>query len=65
MSKPQASANVVIRVTFLILMGLIALLYYPFAPAIIVPVFGWLIWRLNDRVKELEARLSAPDKEQK
>jgi len=60
MSKPQTSANVVVRVTFLILMGLVALLFYPFAPAVIVPVMGWFIWRQHDRVAELEAKLAPP-----
>lgn len=61
-SRPQTSASVVIRVTFLIMMGLVALLFYPFAPAVIVPLAGWYIWRLNDRIKELEARLAPPPK---
>lgn len=65
MSKTQANAGVVIRVTFLILMGLVALLFGFIFLAIFVPVVGWFIWRLNDKVAELEARLGAPDKEQK
>ena len=65
MSKPQANASVVIRVTFLILMGLVAFLFGFIFMAFFVPVVGWFIWRLNDKVAELEARLGAPDKEQK
>ena len=61
MSKPQANASVVIRVTFLILMGLVALLFGFIFLAIFVPVAGWYIWRLNDRVNELEAKLAPPE----
>ena len=61
MSKTQANAGVVIRVTFLILMGLVALLFGFIFLAIFVPVVGWFIWRLNDKVAVLEARLGAPD----
>ena len=62
MSKPQANASVVIRVTFLILMGLVAFLFGFIFMAIFVPVVGWFIWSLNDRINELEARLAPPPK---
>lgn len=65
MSKSQATASVVVRVTFLVLMGLVALLFGFIFMAIFVPVVGWFIWRLTDRVAELEAKLGAPDKSQK
>ena len=59
-SRPQTSASVVIRVTFLILMGLVALLFGFLFLAVFVPVVGWFLWRLMDRVSELEARLAPP-----
>ena len=62
MSRPQANANVVVRVTFLILMGLVALLYGGLFLAVFVPVAGWYIWRLTDRVNELESKLAPPKK---
>ncbi len=62
MSRSQGSASVVVRVTFLILMGLIALLFGGLFLAIFVPVAGWYLWRLTDRVAELEARLAPPPK---
>lgn len=60
MSKPQSSVNVVVRVTFLILMGLVALLFGEIFLAVFVPVIGWFLWRLTDRVAELEAKLAPP-----
>ncbi len=60
MSKTRANASVIIRVTFLILMGLVALLFGFIFLATFVPVVGWFIWRLMDRVSELEARLAPP-----
>ena len=51
-----------VRVTFLILMGLVALLFSYLFLAIFVPVAGWYLWRLSDRVAELEAKVSPPMK---
>jgi ABC-type Co2+ transport system permease subunit len=62
MSKPQVGSNVVVRVTFLILMGLVALFFNYLFLAVFVPVVGWYIWRLTDRVAELEAKLAPPGK---
>jgi 4-amino-4-deoxy-L-arabinose transferase-like glycosyltransferase len=59
MSKPQTNASVIIRVTFLILMGLVALLFGFIFLAVFVPVAGWYIWQLNDKNKLLEARIAA------
>ena len=60
MSKPQVGSNVVVRVTFLILMGLVALFFNYLFLAVFVPVVGWYIWRLTDRVAELEKKLAPP-----
>ena len=57
MSKSQIGSCILVRVTFLILMGLTALLFFGLFLAVFVPVVGWYIWRLNDRVAELEAKL--------
>jgi ABC-type Co2+ transport system permease subunit len=62
MSKPQVGSNVVVRVTFLILMGLVALFFNYLFLAVFVPVVGWYLWRLTDRVAELEAKLAPPGK---
>jgi len=64
MSKSQTSSNVVVRVTFLILMGLVALFFNYLFLAVFVPVVGWFLWRLTDRVAELEAKLAPPVKKQ-
>jgi hypothetical protein len=64
MSKSQTSSNVVVRVTFLILMGLVALFFNYLFLAVFVPVVGWFLWRLTDRVAELEAKLAPPGKKQ-
>jgi hypothetical protein len=64
MSKPQVGSNVVVRVTFLILMGLVALFFNYLFLAVFVPVVGWFLWRLTDRVAELEAKLAPPGKKQ-
>ena len=61
MSKLQTGSSVIVRVTFLILVGLVALLFGFIFLAIFVPVAGWYIWRLNDRVNELEAKLAPPE----
>ena len=62
MSKPQVGSNVVVRVTFLILMGLVALFFNYLFLAVFVPVVGWFLWRLTDRVAELESKLAPPGK---
>ena len=62
MSRPQGNASVIVRVTFLILMGLVALLFGGLFLAVFVPVAGWYLWRLTDRVNELEAKLAPPPK---
>jgi len=61
-SRPQGNASVIVRVTFLILMGLVALLFGGLFLAVFVPVAGWYLWRLTDRVNELEAKLAPPPK---
>jgi len=61
-SKLQGNASVIVRVTFLILMGLVALLFGGLFLAVFVPVAGWYLWRLTDRVAELEAKLAPPPK---
>ena len=62
MSKPQGNAGVVIRVTFLILIGLLMLTGFAiFVLIVFVPVMGWYIWKQQDRIRDLEARLAALD----
>ena len=62
MSKPQGNAGVVIRVTFLILIGLLMLTGFAiFVLIVFVPVMGWYIWKQQDRIRDLESRLAALD----
>ena len=60
MSKPLTSVNMVIRVVFLVLLGLLILGGLGgFVILIYLPVLGWIIWRLMDRTAELEAKVAA------
>jgi hypothetical protein len=50
------------RVMFLVLLALIAL-GFPIIVFAFIPVFGWFIWRDQDRIAELEKRLAASEKQ--
>lgn len=59
-SKPQLGSGNLVRVIFLVLMGLTVLVFGYLFLAVFVPVIGWYVWHLNDRVSKLEARLAPP-----
>jgi 4-amino-4-deoxy-L-arabinose transferase-like glycosyltransferase len=58
-SKPRPSINSITRLIFLVLVGLIALSEPILILAVLVPVVGWVLWRNQDRIGELERRLAA------
>ncbi len=66
MNRPQTNMNVVVRVTFLILLAFLMLTGFAvFVLIVFVPVMGWYIWRQQDRIRDLEARLAALDARKK
>ena len=48
-----------VRIVFLVLVGLIALEEPVLVLIFFVPVVGWLIWRDQDRIAELEKQLAS------
>ena len=61
-SRAKSSLDSAVRVVFLILMGLVALvLTDSLFLLIFVPIVAWFLWRLNDRVREMERKLATPD----
>ncbi len=66
MNRPQTNMNVIVRVTFLILLAFLMLTGFAvFVLIVFVPVMGWYIWRQQDRIRDLEARLAALDTRKK
>jgi hypothetical protein len=51
--------NIVVRITFLVLLVFLTLILQLLLLAVFVAVAGWYIWSLSDKNKELEARLAA------
>jgi hypothetical protein len=62
MSKSSGSFGTVIRIMFLILLALITLGEPGLVLIFLVPIVGWLIWRDQDRIAELERKLTALEK---
>jgi hypothetical protein len=62
MSKSSGSFGTVIRIMFLILLALITLREPGLVLIFLVPIVGWLIWRDQDRIAELERKLTALEK---
>jgi len=58
MSKPKG-LDISVRVIFLALIGFLTLFLSLLFLAVFVAVVGWYIWGLNDKTKELEARIAA------
>ncbi len=58
MSKPKASMDLLVRVTFVILMGALTLFLSLIFLAVFVAVAGWYLWRDNDRLAALEERVA-------
>jgi 4-amino-4-deoxy-L-arabinose transferase-like glycosyltransferase len=58
MSGRRGSMNVVVRVTFLALLGLLTLALGLLLLIFFVPIVGWYVWTLSDRNRELEARIA-------
>ncbi|HKT21561.1 MAG TPA: hypothetical protein VJR06_02915 [Nitrososphaerales archaeon] len=61
MSRQPIRISAITRITFLVLLGLIAL-GFPIILFVFVPVLGWFIWRDQDRISQLEKRLAALEK---
>lgn len=61
MSKPRRSLDFTVRITFLVLMALLTLFLGFFFLLVFVPVVGWYVWSLNDKIRDLEARLAPPE----
>jgi 4-amino-4-deoxy-L-arabinose transferase-like glycosyltransferase len=59
LSKRGTSVNAITRIIFLVLLGLIALSEPILVLIFFVPIVGWLIWRDQDRISQLEKRLAA------
>ena len=60
MSKPMTTLDITVRVVFLALIAFLTLTgIVIFVLLVFIPVITWYVWRLLDRTKELEARLSA------
>jgi flagellar biogenesis protein FliO len=59
MSKPRGSMDTIVRITFVILMGVLALFLQLIFIAVFVAVVSWYIWKLSDQNRTLEARISA------
>ena len=51
--------STVTRVTFLVLVAVIALGEPILVLVFFIPVVGWMLWRDQDRISELEKRLAA------
>ena len=64
MSKSSLNLNVVTRNVVLILLAVLMFTGLAILILIIfVPVAGWYIWRANDRIKALEAKLADKEKQ--
>ena len=63
MSKPRGSMDVAVRVTFVILMGVLALFLQLLFLAVFVAVVAWYLWRANDRIAALEKKLADKEKQ--
>jgi hypothetical protein len=59
LSKPGIRMSSITRIIFLVLLGLIALSEPILVLIFFVPIVGWLIWRDQDRISQLEKRLAA------
>lgn len=59
MSKSSFRINTVTRIIFLVLLGLIALREPIVVLVFFIPIAGWLIWRDQDKIAQLEKRLAA------
>jgi len=59
MSKPKGSMDTLVRITCVILMGVLVLFLPLIFIAVFVAVVSWYIWKLSDQNRNLEARISA------
>lgn len=59
MSKATGTLNSVIKVVFVLLLGLLTLSLQLLLLIIFVPVATWYIWRLSERNAILEKRVAA------
>ncbi len=63
MSKRSPNLGVFTRITFLVLLGL--LIFGGFGGLVLLfyaPIMGWFVWRLMDRVSELEKKVAELEK---
>ncbi len=58
MSKPKASMDLAVRVTFVVLMGALTLFLSLLFLAVFVAVAGWFLWKDSDRIATLEERVA-------
>ena len=58
-SRRSFRANTVTKVTFLVLIAVVAISEPVLVLVFFVPVVGWMLWRDQDRISELEKRITA------
>lgn len=59
MSKTFARLPTITRVIFLVLLALVTISEPILVLIFFIPIIGWLIWRDQDKIAELERRLAA------
>ena len=62
MNKPRSSTDTLVRISFLVLMAVLALFLSLFFLAVFAAVVGWYIWKANDRIAVLEQKLADREK---